>query len=39
MHIHMLVWLNNIQNVDLDYIRATIPKDNTFLAYLVRYMI
>ena len=39
VHIHMLVWLNKIQNIDLDHIRATVPKDNTFLAYLVRYMI
>ena len=38
VHIHMLAWLNKIQSIDIDHIRATVPKDTSFLAYLVRYM-
>ena len=35
VHTHMLVWLKEVTNIDVDHIRASVPKDNTFLAYLV----
>ena len=35
IHTHLLGWLNKIPNIDVHHIRASIPKDNTFLAYLV----
>ena len=31
----MLVWLKEVANIEVDHIRASVPKDNTFLAYLV----
>ena len=36
VHTHILVWLKNVANIDVDHIRASIPKDDTFLACLVR---
>ena len=38
VHIHMLACFRKIGNINIDYIRVTIPKDNTFLAYLVRFI-
>ena len=35
VHTHLLVWLKEVANIDVDLIRVSIPKDNTFLAYLV----
>ena len=35
VHTHLLVWLKEAANIDIHHIRASIPKDNTFLAYLV----
>ena len=36
IHMHMLVWLKSIGNLNISNIRATIPTDHTYLAYLVR---
>ena len=30
----MLVWFKKIQSVDVDHIRGSIPKDNTFFSIL-----
>lgn len=35
VHMHMLVWLNNITMMQHDLIRADIPRDNPDLSYLV----
>ena len=35
VHTHLLVWLKEVANIDVDHIRVSIPKDNTFLVYLV----
>ena len=36
IHMHMLVWLKSIGNLNVSNIRATIPTDHTYLAYFVR---
>ena len=36
VHIHMLVWLKSVKQVDMDRIRASIPSDVSYVAYLVR---
>ena len=35
VHTHLLVWLKEAANIYVDHIRASIPKNNTFLTYLV----
>lgn len=32
----MLVWLKNLAAVNVNHVHATIPSDNTYLAYLER---
>ena len=36
VHMHMLFWLKSLINVNVSNLRATIPDDHTYLAYLVR---
>ena len=36
IQMHMSVWLKSIGNLNVSNIRATIPSDHTYLAYLVR---
>lgn len=36
IHMHLLVWLENLGTINLDRIRASIPDDYSRLAYLVR---
>ena len=36
VHMHLLVWLQNLGSINLDRVRATVPNDDSQLAYLVR---
>ena len=36
VHTHMLVWVKNLEYVNMNQFKASIPNDHNLLAYLVR---
>ena len=36
VHMHMLVWLKSLKQVNMNRIRASIPSDDSYVEYLVR---
>ena len=36
VHTHMLVWVKEIERINLNQIKASIPNDHSLLVYLVR---